>query len=402
MKILKKLSAYILAGALAVSGLSVSAGAEEVTQRIEYTGEELVERIENTHREALERAGRSSFYNRCSQLVNYTTVVLGLQTQRYTGNGNQEYNLYEDITRTDCGYDVEKYPAGDYTLEQALNAISEDGTKNVYNIIIGWQSGNSRASRRYGHTCFIHGIVDGEVYFYESYSLSVGGTYYSAGSPIICSISEFADYYDWASFEGAVHLDFPEIPEPKVGDIQVSDESAGGFTLSFSAENVREDGAWVKVWTYGNSNSNGYRLIPAEIMDGVAVAEVKTSDFNGFVGRYYAEGFGAGVDGQTARCEMEAGESADLYTAEAADGLYRVPGEGAVACNAPAWTINGVSTQQYAMEPDTEFSIVGSMVDENGLTWLQLDDGFWVNGECVRRVIRMADLVEYFDNMIRP
>lgn len=399
MKILKKLSAFVLSGAIAVSALAVSAGAEPVPQRTEYTGEELVERIVDTHRAALDRAGRSSFYNRCSQLVNYTTVVLGLQTQRYTGNGNQEYDHYEDITRTDCGYDVEKYPAGDYTLEQALNAISEDGTKNVYNIIIGWQSGNSRASRRYGHTCFIHGIVDGEVYFYESYGLSVGGTYYPAGSPIVCSISQFADYYDWASFEGAVHLDYPEIPEPEVGHIRVSDESAEGFTLTFEVENVREDGAWVKVWTYGNSDSDGYQLIPAEIVDGMAVAKVKTSDFDGFVGLYYAEGFGAGMDGKLVRSETA---SADLYTAEEAEGLYRVPGEGAAACNAPARTINGVSTEAYALIPDTEFSIVGSMADGDGLTWLQLEDGCWVRADSVRRVIRVADVVEYFDNMMKP
>lgn len=396
MTILKRGCRCIMACAMAIAMLSATkisvAAAEaetantytEVTEtQTGITGEELIEQINQTYSAALALSGRRSFYNHCSTMVNCTTVALGLQNERYSCNGNGEYDLYENIDQTDCGYDVTRYSASDYTLKEALNAISEDGTKDVTNIIIGWQSGSTYASSRYGHTCFIHGIVDGKVYFYESYGLSIGGTYYKEGAPIVCTIDEFADYYNsWARFEGAVHFSYPEDGAPRLSGVQVFNADEEGFTLSFYARDDAMTDIYAKVWPYGTNEETDSKIFPIYVDNGVAAVRINTSDFDGFVGRYYVACYATDRSGNVSVTNLSWDDSVSLYIADNAEGTCRAL-EGAQAHNAPYTSVNGADTMEYTLEAETEVQITGSYVNDDGVIWYQLDDGCWVSSEYV-------------------
>ena len=171
------------------------------------TPSELQQQIRNTYKAALRGSGYSSFNGHCGGFVSWQTYSLGIDKTLYASNGNDQFDLYKAMSSTTGGYSIQTYPATKYTLNEALNAITHDGTQDVYNLIVGFQKTNTVAGQRYGHALFVHGIVDGVVYFAECYDMNIGGRYYSEGTPISCTIEQFAAYYDrWTVFEGVVYF----------------------------------------------------------------------------------------------------------------------------------------------------------------------------------------------------
>ena len=93
--------------------------------------------ITDSYSKCLTKAGRSSFNGYCATYVNWQLVVLGINKSYVSGNGNKEFDNYKNKTTTTGGYSVKAYPASSYTVSSALNAITENGTKNAYNILLG-------------------------------------------------------------------------------------------------------------------------------------------------------------------------------------------------------------------------------------------------------------------------
>lgn len=163
--------------------------------------------IESTYRTAQWRSGKSSFNGYCGSLVNWQTYILGIDQSKYGCDGKNEFDLYSQLGMTTGGYRVESYPASRYTLREALNAITKNGTIDAYNILVGFQRTNTQQGSIYGHALLIHGIIDGVVYFMECYSTSLGGQYWPEGSAISCSIDTFCDYYNrWTVFDGIAYF----------------------------------------------------------------------------------------------------------------------------------------------------------------------------------------------------
>lgn len=168
---------------------------------------DLTTQIRDVYLAALRATNRYSFHGYCGSMVNWQLYLMGIDTQVYGRNGNDEYDLYASMDVTTGGYKVQRYPATTYTMTEALNAITENGTVDAYNLMVGFQWTHTEAGSRYGHAMVIHGIVDGLVYFSESYSTSLGGQYYPEGAPIVCDIDTFCDYYrDWTVFEGIIYF----------------------------------------------------------------------------------------------------------------------------------------------------------------------------------------------------
>ena len=168
---------------------------------------ELEAQIINTYRSAIRYSGRWTFNGYCGSLVNWQTYLLGIDTRKYGCDGKDEYDLYSNLGTTTGGYRVECYPAARYDLRSALNAITHNGTVDAYNLVVGFQKTNTREGSIYGHAVFVHGIVDGTVYFVECFSTSLGGKYYAEGQPISCSIEAFCDYYNrWTVFDGVAYF----------------------------------------------------------------------------------------------------------------------------------------------------------------------------------------------------
>ena len=169
---------------------------------------EIEKQIRQIYQQALAHSGKSSFHGYCGGLVNAELYYLGITNKVLGNNGNQEYDYFCGQTITNGGYRVRAYSPSRYTLEQALNAISENGTKDVYNILVGFQATYSAAGSRYGHAVVIHAILDGTVYYMESYDVNLNGKRFPEGTPVHCTIPEFAAYYKrtTASLDGVIYF----------------------------------------------------------------------------------------------------------------------------------------------------------------------------------------------------
>ncbi len=169
---------------------------------------ELEQQIVRTYRQAKSYYGWSSFDGWCGSLVNVQLYLLGITTNVMGNNGNEEFDAFYGSSVSSGGYAIHAYPAKTHSLLQALNEITENGTKDVYNILVGFQQTKSSLGTRYGHACVIHGIIDGMVYYVESYDLTINGRYYPEGTPIVCSIEDFASYYAATTvvFDGVIHF----------------------------------------------------------------------------------------------------------------------------------------------------------------------------------------------------
>ena len=183
----------ILSAALAV--LMVLAALSPAASLAAPSENEITRQIRKTYQKALSSFGRSSFDGYCGTLISSQIQILGITSGTVHGNGNEQYDQYCSQEVTSGGYRVTAYPAGRFTLEEALLDITDGGTKDAYNILVGFERTKSVAGRKYGHAVLIHAIFDGLVYFVESYDVRLNGTRYPEGDPIICSIGDFCDYY---------------------------------------------------------------------------------------------------------------------------------------------------------------------------------------------------------------
>ena len=163
--------------------------------------------VETTYKQALKKTGRSSFHGWCGAAVDWQMRVLGITTKVVGTDGNDKYDYFKKMEYTSGGYKVRAYPVAKYNLEAALNALTNDGTENAYNIMVGFQKTNTSAGRKYGHAVFIYAIVDGIVYFSESFGMKIGGKYYAEGECITATIAQFAKSYNsWCKYEGLIHF----------------------------------------------------------------------------------------------------------------------------------------------------------------------------------------------------
>lgn len=189
----------VLALVLALSALPVGAGA-----KAEDAATQLYNKTRRSYTSSLASYGKPSFYGYCATLVAYQLRYNGITKYAELCNGNEMYDRYKNKTRSAGGYYIHPYSAKDHTLEETLNVISENGTKDVYNILVGFQWTNTAAGAKYGHTVFINGIVDGTVYFTESFDSATIGKEGTVGQ---VSIAKFAKMYgSWTRYEGCIYF----------------------------------------------------------------------------------------------------------------------------------------------------------------------------------------------------
>ncbi len=184
----------ILSLALALL-LTVSLAAPVSVQAAGASAREIEQQIVQIYQKARAYYGWGSFHGYCGALVNAELYLMGITTTVGGYNGNQVFDAYCDQTMSSGGYRICAYPAGSYTLEEALNLITDNGTRDAYNIVAGFQRTPSAAGRRYGHAVVIHAVIDGTVYFMESYDVRLNGRRYPEGTPVSCSLEQFVDYY---------------------------------------------------------------------------------------------------------------------------------------------------------------------------------------------------------------
>lgn len=168
--------------------------------------EQVVEQAKMSYSRSRVTAAKESFTGFCGMMTSHQLYNLKINTQCITNDGNKQFDYYQDLDVTSGGYYPTSYSAEQYTLEEALNAVSRQGTKNVFNVLVGFQWSSTEAGGQYGHAVLLNAILDGMCYFVESFDLSLD-TYYPEGSVVVCTIADFAGYFDrWTVFDGIIHF----------------------------------------------------------------------------------------------------------------------------------------------------------------------------------------------------
>jgi len=167
--------------------------------------QKIKDQIVSVYYRSLRRMGKASFAGFCGSAVNNQLYFLGIDLKARGCNGKDEFDQYRYLGTTTGGYPCRAFPASRYTLETVLNAISHNGTRDVYNVLVGFQSTTSEAGQKYGHAVLIQAILDGTVYFAECCAAMVDGKYWPECTAITCSIEAFcAHYAAWTTFDGVI------------------------------------------------------------------------------------------------------------------------------------------------------------------------------------------------------
>lgn len=174
-----------------------SAASEEEQQRIR-------DQITSVYWQTLSSSGRSSLHGYCGVMAGWELYHLGVTETAVTHNGNEMYDMLRQSDKIREGYSAQCYDSVDYTIEEALNTITQGGTRDAYNIMVGFQRTRTAAGSLYGHVTVIHAVLNGNVYFTEGFMTPFQP---EPSQAMVCTISEFAEYYDsWASFEGMIYF----------------------------------------------------------------------------------------------------------------------------------------------------------------------------------------------------
>lgn len=259
---MRKIVAFLLAMLLLVTSVgSVGAVTEELV-----VDETLSREAHQLYLDCLLSAGRESFHGFCGMMVSYQIWKLGINKDLQTYDGNQQFDAYKDLEMTTGGYRVEAYSSRLYTLEKALNAITENGTKNVRNLLLGFQWTNTVAGGTYGHACFVNAIENGVVYFTESFDYAMGRM---EGETVTCTIEELVAFFvDWTVFDGIIYFG-----EKQYSDSCVTNDLRMGLQLRFES-NLRSQPCLV-----GENDCQKLRsLAPGEVLYATGVCENEYGD----------------------------------------------------------------------------------------------------------------------------
>lgn len=168
---------------------------------------QIQQQITSTFRAAQRSSGMSSFNGWCATLVGWQLYHLGIDAEMHCKDGKDEYDMYKTQRVSTGGYKITCYPSSIYNLRSALNAITANGTKDAYNIMVGFERTSTEMGQIYGHAVLIHAIIDGQVYFAECYNSSFDGKFWPEGSAISCSIDTFCNSYNaWTIFDGIIYF----------------------------------------------------------------------------------------------------------------------------------------------------------------------------------------------------
>ena len=164
--------------------------------------EALCLQIEEDYKVVLEESGKESLGGFCGYTASLQLHHLGINSYFISFDGNKQYDHYSAEEKTSGGYTITSYSVEDYSMEDALNEITDSGKEDAYNLLVCFEWTNTEAGNIYGHTVLVYAILDGKVYFTESFETALGT---KEGEAIVVSIPEFVKYYDdWTTFEGIV------------------------------------------------------------------------------------------------------------------------------------------------------------------------------------------------------
>lgn len=198
---MKRILTCLLA-VICVAALAFSADAAKETELSKE--QEMIRKARLTYSASLASAGKTSFHGFCGLMTSHQLYHAGINAWCIINDGNKQFDYYSALDKTTGGYYVNPYYLEDYSMEEALNQLCRNGTRDVYNILVCFQWTNTGAGAAYGHAVFINAILDGVVYFVEGFP---DGAWGREGTVVQFAVEEFANYYSgWCTYEGLIHF----------------------------------------------------------------------------------------------------------------------------------------------------------------------------------------------------
>ena len=177
---MKKLTAFFILVIMLLSVCSFNAFAYD---------KELLSSITANYDSALSIAGRSSFYGNCNLATAYQLRAMGIYKDGldYSGSGNLWYNHFKNESKTTGGYNVVTISGANCIYD----LVAQYGNE-IYNVAYCLGTGGTSGSV---HVLYIRAIIDGYVYFADSFGTTYNSTYYPEGSGTVLSLSQFMAAY---------------------------------------------------------------------------------------------------------------------------------------------------------------------------------------------------------------
>ena len=275
----KRILLVVLCIAMVIAALPVTADAEWDAHSAMY------QQVKDIYKKTLRATGMNSMSGYCGMLASYSLYYLGVTQEPEIYNGNEHFDEFAAQYVTTGGHQVKPYSAEEYTLEGALNAITRGGTQDAFNILVGFQKTKYAGGNIYGHVVVIHGIVDGVVYSIDNSRTAIAG---NAGTPIVCTIAEFAAEYDsWATFDGAVDFgtkSYANACKSYGTDLYISAiADTELLALPQSSEGIRAVVSGERLWAtdlYVGSDGLYYRVSDGDATGYIAASDVRVVLFN--------------------------------------------------------------------------------------------------------------------------
>ena len=153
----KRIWALALCICLLASAFPVGAADETEESRI-------CQDIVDDYVSILENTNMASLQGYCGLMASWQLYFLGVNDWVMSHHGKNQFDAYCKIAVTSGGHQVTTFSYQDYTLEEALNAATKNGTRDVYNILVGFEKTNTALGSVFGHALVIYAILDGTVY----------------------------------------------------------------------------------------------------------------------------------------------------------------------------------------------------------------------------------------------
>ncbi len=203
--------------------------------------EDLLDSITETYSAALKEAGVSSFHGNCNLATAYQLKVMGIYKNQLdcSERGNLWYSYFQNVSTTSGGYTVTTIGGAD-CLKTLINTYGDEIYNVVYSLGTGGTSGTA-------HVLYIRAIIDGYVYFSDSFACTYDGTYYAEGQGTALTVDKFISAYKSMNGNpyGLVYFtngDATAVTASATNEDE-NEDSDGNYIVTASVLNVRSGGS---------------------------------------------------------------------------------------------------------------------------------------------------------------